>query len=209
LGDYAEKNGNIDIAEAAYTNAAIVAPKLRIAQQGRLRIAQRKPDTRKLHSILAEMLAIWPNDSAVQNDEAYTRLLLLMPEQQSREVGDQPSPSSGEPGNREPPASNEELERTEQLAEQLIKRDPASLPHLTLLALARLRQGRVEDALRVYENIQVAPNALTPSALAVHAAVLEATGHHQDAQSELDKIKPDQLLPEEQALIEKAEKPKD
>jgi hypothetical protein len=158
------------------------------------------------------MLAIWPNDPAVQNDEAYTRLLLLgssnrndearMPNAEKRESRiESPSPSSGEPGNRESVEPGDELAQLEKLAEQLMKRDPASLPHLTLLALARLRQGRAEDALRVYANIQVAPNALTPSALAVHAAALEATGHHQDAQSELEKIKPDQLLPEEENLL--------
>ena len=40
-------------------------------------------------------------------------------------------------------------------------------------------------------------------ALAVHAAVLEATGHHEDALTEKGQIKPEQLLPEERALIEK------
>jgi hypothetical protein len=35
----------------------------------------------------------------------------------------------------------------------------------------------------------------------VYAAILEATGHHDDAQTEKDKIKIDNLLPEERALI--------
>jgi cytochrome c-type biogenesis protein CcmH/NrfG len=218
LGEYAEKNGNIDIAEAAYNNAATTAPKLRIAQQGRLRIAQRKRDTRKLHSILAEMLAVWPNDAAVQNDEAYTRLLLIS-SQPSPEIRDQKSEVSKENGpaiETQPPTAsqeqtidNQELRKLEALAESLIQRDPASLPHRTLLALARLQQDRAEDALRVYENIQVAPSALTASALAVHAAVLEATGHHEDAETEREKLKEDQLLPEEQALVEKAKNLKD
>jgi cytochrome c-type biogenesis protein CcmH/NrfG len=221
LGEYAEKNGNIDIAEAAYTNAATAAPKLRIAQQGRLRIAQRKRDTRKLHSVLADMLVVWPNDAAVQNDEAYTRLLLLPatpksgeggPSQQSQVEGRKEKVENGPAIETQPPIAsqeqktdNQELRALEDRAQKLIERDPSSLPHRTLLALARLRQGRAEDALRVYENIQVAPTALTASALAVHAAVLEATGHHDDAGTEMEKIKSDQLLPEEQALVENAE----
>ena len=91
------------------------------------------------------MLNLWPNDSAIQNDEAYTRLLLS------------PNDSS----------NNDELIAIEHLAEQLVRREPASLPHRTLLALVRLKQHRPVAALQVYDGINVAPNALTPSALAV------------------------------------------
>ena len=204
LGEYAEKNGNLEIAGAAYNNAAVASPRLRVAQQSRLRIAQRNRDTRAMHAILADMLAIWPDDTAVQNDEAYTRLLLL-PQQQAREIGDQKSEirSGSTTDNREPITDNRELLAIEQLAEKLLEREPASLPHRTLLALARLKQGRANDALRVYENVQVAPSALTGSALAVHAAVLEATGHHEDAATEKDKIDINAVLPEEAALITK------
>jgi tetratricopeptide (TPR) repeat protein len=182
LAEYAQKNGNAAIAEAAYNSAAVAAPKLRIAQDDRLRLAHASGDTKKMHTVLADMLRIWPDDPAIQNDEAYTRLLVW-------------------------PADTEESKReaaqVAQLAEKLIEREPTSLPHRTLLALARLRQGRAQEALSVYQNVQVAANVLTPSALAVHAAVLEATGHHDDAVTEKDQIKIDNLLPEEKALIEK------
>src|SRR5207302_10253141 len=77
LGDYAEKNGIVDVAQSAFDNAAIQSPKLRLAQQGRLRLAQRSGDTGKIHAVLADMLKIWPNADAVHNDEGYTRLFLL------------------------------------------------------------------------------------------------------------------------------------
>src|SRR5205814_10423366 len=77
LADYAEKNGNVDLARTAYDTAAQQSPKLRPAQQGRLRIAQRSGDTKKIHDVLADMLKIWPNDAAVQNDEGYLRSLLM------------------------------------------------------------------------------------------------------------------------------------
>src|SRR5205085_10659724 len=83
VGEYAEKNGIVDVAKSAFENAAQQSPRLRIAQQGRLRMAQRSGDTTKIHAVLADMLKIWPNDAAVQNDEGYTRLL-LMNEQQAR-----------------------------------------------------------------------------------------------------------------------------
>src|ERR1700736_120566 len=77
LADYAEKNNSLDVAEAAYDAAVAASPKLRVAQQGRLRVAYANRDTGKIRTILSELLKIWPNDPAVQNDEAYARLLLI------------------------------------------------------------------------------------------------------------------------------------
>jgi len=189
LGDYAEKNGIVDVAQSAFDNAAIQSPKLRLAQQGRLRLAQRSSDTGKIHAVLADMLKIWPNDDAVQNDEGYMRLLLLSSSSERGARSDQQGESS-------------ELQALSALAEKLVERNPRSLPHRTFLALARLKQNRAADALAVYDNITVARGALTPSALAVHAAVLAANGKMDDAKSEAEQIKPEQLLPEEKALIE-------
>lgn len=225
LADYAEKNGNLAVAQSAFETAATESPKMRPAQQGRLRMAQASRDTKKIHDVLAEMLRLWPNDSAVQNDECYTRLLLLGSNSQNDEApmtndetngGTSPVPSGEKrdegvasptnPITNNPPspgsgAAGEELITISALAEKLVQREPASLPHRTLLALARLRQNRAADALDVYSNIQVRPNAVTPSALAVHAAVLAANGRTDDARAEAEQIKPEQLLPEEQALI--------
>lgn len=189
LASYAEKNNALETARAAYDEAVAEAPKLRAAHQGRLRLAQATNETRKIHDVLAQMLEIWPNDPAVQNDEAYTRLLLMG---QRSEVGSQRS---------EPGTNNEELITIEQLAAKLVQREPSSLPHRTLLALARLRLGKFSDSMDAYSNIQVSRGALTPSALAVHAAVLAANGKGDDAATEVREIDPKRLLPEEAALI--------
>jgi hypothetical protein len=45
----------------------------------------------------------------------------------------------------------------------------------------------------------VVPSALSPSALAVHAAVLAANGRRDDARLEIAQAPLDKLLPEEQA----------
>lgn len=182
LASYAEKNGALETAGAAYEEAAAEAPKLRAAHQGRLRLAQATNETKKIHQVLAEMLTIWPNDPAVQNDEAYTRLLLLAQEQSQGGV--------------------KEKESIEQVAAKLVEREPSSLPHRTLLALARLQLGKFSDAMDAYSNVQASRGALTPSALAVHAAVLAANGHADDAAAEVRGIDPKQLLPEEAELIE-------
>jgi hypothetical protein len=179
LAQYAEKNENAEITEAAYNGAAAMSPKLRVAQDGRLRLAQASRDTKKLHTVLADMLALWPNDAAIQNDEAYTRLLLLPPANDEEHV--------------------DEINAIEQLAEKLVQQNPASLPHRTLLALARLKQHHPFAALEVYSNIQIVPNAVSPSALAVHAAVLAANDRRNDARQEIEQAPLDKLLPEEQA----------
>src|SRR5437763_3536556 len=77
LGEYAEKNGAERIATTAFEAAAVANPKSRQAQQGRLRIAYSARDTKRVHELLQEMLKIWPNDIAIQNDEAYIHLLLI------------------------------------------------------------------------------------------------------------------------------------
>ena len=181
LAQYAEQNNEPEIAEIAYNNAAAITPRLRLAWDGRLRLAQASRDTKKIHAVLANMLALWPEDFAIQNDEAYTRLLLCPPAA---------------------PEMRQQAAAIEKLAEKLIQREPHSLPHRTLLALALLRQERAEDALRVYSQLQVKQDEVSGSALAVHAAILAATANLENAKTEAAQLKREQLLPEEQALVE-------
>ena len=181
LAQYAEQNKETEIAEVAYNNAAAITPRLRLAWDGRLRLAQASRDTKKIHAVLANMLVLWPDDLAIQNDEAYSRLLLCPPAA---------------------PETKSQAATIEKLAEKLIQREPQSLPHRTLLALALLRQERAEDALRVYSQLQVKQDAVSGSALAVHAAILAATANLENAKTEAAQLKRDQLLPEEQALVE-------
>ena len=181
LAQYAEQNKETEIAEVAYNNAAAITPRLRLAWDGRLRLAQASRDTKRIHAVLANMLALWPDDLAIQNDEAYTRLLLCPPAA---------------------PETKSQAAAIEKLAEKLIQREPQSLPHRTLLALALLRQERAEDALRVYSQLQVKQDEVSGSALAVHAAILAATANLENAKTEAAQLKREQLLPEEQALVE-------
>src|SRR5438046_7055074 len=128
-------------------------------------MAQRGGDTKKIHAVLTDMLKIWPNDAAVQNDEAYTRLLLL----DSNSRNDEARMTNDEKENAEHRTSAEKtlnpqpstLNELEQLAANLVAKNPRSMPHRTLLALARLKQHRATEALAVYENI-IARGELTP-----------------------------------------------
>lgn len=213
LADYAEKNGAIATAATAYATIVHENPAVRAAQQGRLRLAQQARDTRQIHRILVDMLKQWPHDTAVQNDEAYCRLLLSSNsrnvEIRNPKLENKPSPGgtpavSSETGRSSSQLStlNSQLSTVEQIAERLVQLEPPSLPHRTLLALVRLKLGHPEKALEVYSGLNVPPNTASPAALAVHVAVLVANGHIEEAKTEADAIKPEQLLPEEQELLE-------
>jgi tetratricopeptide (TPR) repeat protein len=195
LGEYAEKNGALDVAAAAYDAAVAVAVKSRPAQQGRLRVAYAQRDTKKIHEILTDLLKIWPTDTAVQNDEAYARLLLLPATPPDNKSADGQIRRGGELI-----TDNAELTAIESLAAKLVEREPTSLPHRTLLALARLKLNRPADALIVYKDIKVPKASLTTSSIAVHAAVLAANGHIEEARAEFSHIPQDKILPEEKAL---------
>jgi len=239
LGEYAEKNGAERVATTAFEAAAVANPKSRQAQQGRLRIAYSARDTKRVHALLQEMLKIWPNDIAIQNDEAYIHLLLMtgattslravgstQPEAVSSQTPASNSPLSASPsplrgvGSSEPeaisnllsepsalpsqrPSSSEaqELDAIVKLAEKMVHDEPSSLPHRTLLALALLKQNRAQDALAVYANLKVPANAVSASAVAVHASVLASTGRKDEARAEIAKVPSNRLLPEEAMMV--------
>ena len=180
LGEYAERNGAHRVAATAYAAAAAVSPKSWPAQLGRLRAAYAAGDTKRIHATLIELLKIWPDDTALQNDETYTRLLLL-------------------PANTKPDSA--ELKSVESLARKLVVEEPTSLPHRTLLALALLKQNRPDSALALYQNLTFRTNFLSASTVAVHAAVLAAAGQPEQAREEFKHIPTGKLLPEERALI--------
>lgn len=96
---------------------------------------------------------------------------------------------------------SKQLVELEKLAQELVRREPGSLPHRTLCALVYLRENRPYTALNLYNDLNVSAGALTSSALAVHAAALAATGNVAGAAEEAGKLSRSDLLPEERDLI--------
>lgn len=180
LGDFAQKNGALQVAATAYNAAAVVSPKSLAAQRGRLRAVYATGDTKQVHAILIELLKIWPNDNNLLHDEAYVRILLLPPDTKP----DSP-----------------ELKAAEALASKLMVDAPDNVPNRTLLALVLLKRNRPYSAFALFRDFTPPANSLTPSSLAVHAAVVAAVGQTADARQELKRIPTDKLLPEERALI--------
>src|SRR5205085_3954852 len=127
---------------------------------GRLRIAYSARNTKRVHALLQEMLKIWPNDTAIQNDEAYIHLLLIIggtTSASSQTAAFDPSVSASSSPNSNLASSSEAeaVDAIVKLVEKMVRDEPASLPHRTLLALALLKQNRPQDALAVYANLKV------------------------------------------------------
>src|SRR5947208_4326777 len=201
LAEYAEKNGAERVATTAFEAAAVANPKSHQAQQGRLRIAYSARDTKRVHTLLQEMLEIWPNDTAIQNDEAYIHLLLIIGGTGSVLFTKLDNFSLSSSANPESSSEAEAVDAIVKLAEKMVRNEPASLPHRTLLALALLKQNRAQDALAVYANLKVPSNAVSASAVAVHASVLASTGRRDEARAEIAKVPSNRLLPEEAMMV--------
>ena len=89
-------------------------------------------------------------------------------------------------------------------AERLYREQPASLPHRTALALARLRLGQNASALELFQNIVIPDGVAQPSSRVVLAAVLRANGFDLEARAEADRVPRARLKKEERALLNDA-----
>src|SRR5207244_7797442 len=108
----------------------------RQAQQGRLRIEYSARDTKRVRTLLQEMLKIWPNDTAIQNDEAYIHLLLINGGTTS--VSSQTPASSASPSLISNLPSSSEAEAVDplvKLPDTMLHHELASFQYQTVLAL--------------------------------------------------------------------------
>ena len=76
LADYAGKSGAPEIADAAYARTVAKQPGLRAAYTARLRLLENGGQTAEGHSLLVQMVQMWPEDTAARIHETYLRLLI-------------------------------------------------------------------------------------------------------------------------------------
>ena len=181
LGAYAQKTGNVETALKAFRTAVQAAPESRPASEALLGALEAAGKTREERAALAGIAEHWPQDAAVRNDTAYLDALLG------------------------------ENERTAlDTATELMRADPASLPHRVTLALAELRAGNNLAALDAFKGVDTSHTAMQPRQRAVLAAVLWATSYDHAARDAVRNLPLDRLLPEERTLVQpilEAEKP--
>ena len=173
LGTYAQKTGNLETALAAFRAAVQAAPESRPADEALLGALEAAGKTREERAALAALAERWPHDAAVRNDAAYLDALL-----------------------------GENVRAAVDTAKELVRADPASLPHRVTLALAELRAGNNLAALDAFKDIDTLHTAMQPRQRAVLAAVLWATSYDQPARDALRNLPLDGLLPEERTLVQ-------
>jgi hypothetical protein len=174
LANYAEQNHVNDIADAAYSAAIKLVPKNRPAYAARLRLALASGHTAAAQAVAAEIVHLWPDDAAAQNEDAYLRLLLG--------------------------ASHSVAEAAERQAQVLVAQEPLNWSARATLGLARLRLGKKKDALAAFRDVR-ATGSEPPGALAVRALILAENGYEKGARGDAHNLGAAQLLPEERALI--------
>ncbi len=173
VGRYAQRNGVLAPAEAAFRAAIKAAPDSRPAQEGLLNLLQEEGRTAAARDALVGMLAVWPNDAAVRNDTAYLGVLL-----------------------------GQDLTANRDVARELVRAEPGSLPHRVTLALAELRLGHALTALDAFGKAPLAVIATQGRYLAVYVAVLRAVGsYNEEIKAAMQALDPARLLPEERELV--------
>ncbi|HTG43042.1 MAG TPA: hypothetical protein VK633_00800 [Verrucomicrobiae bacterium] len=171
LAEFARRAGNPEIAVRACRRTLEVAPTFSRSACEEM-VRVREFDLEKLHPVLIEMAERYPEDLAVQNDLAYAGFLL---EKRSETA----------------------LERVR--AESI--KNTNYLSYKTTLALAALRNGLTNEAIRVFGPQPLPWTELLPHHKAVYAAAMGAAGEIMKARQLARSINLDALRAEEKELI--------
>jgi Tfp pilus assembly protein PilF len=174
LADYAEKMGNLEIADAAYARLVKRQPELKSAYISRFQVAQERGRTAEAHDFAVEIVRLWPEDDATRMREIYLRLLL-------------------DPDQAVAHSAEEE-------AAQHVAGNPWDGAARSAVALAQLRQQKAAAALNTLtEFTPGVPSSAVSQA--VYAAALDANGWKDKAREQTRQLETENILPEERALI--------
>jgi Flp pilus assembly protein TadD len=134
-----------------------------------------KHDTSGLYRTLVRLVETEPNDHVLQNNLAQVSLLL-----------------------------GADLERARKIAAELASKEPSNGSFLSTYAFSLYAKGDIKGAVRAMETLT--PEQLRdPSVATYYGIILAAAGQKEKAQEYLRRASEAKLLPEEKALIAKAE----
>jgi Flp pilus assembly protein TadD len=132
-------------------------------------------DTGGVYRVLLRSAEIAPDDLTVQNNLAQVSLLLGL-----------------------------DLERARKIAAELATKEPTNPAYVSTHAFSLYSRGQIEEALRTIESLT--PEQLQASSIAAYyGIILSAAGQKEKARESLRRGRETFLLPEEKALIAKAE----
>jgi len=136
-----------------------------------IRLVRSDRDTRALRSALQQGLAALPMSIEIQNDLAYTNLLL-----------------------------NENINECAAKAAELAAANERLLATRITYALALLRLSKPQGAMKLFDGLRIPWAQAMPHHRAVYAAILKANGREEEFQEIIKTLNPSQLLKEEVSL---------
>jgi tetratricopeptide (TPR) repeat protein len=172
LGEYAEKIGAVAEAARAYRRLATFPTHTRRAYLALIKLYENRGDTAKLRRLMQDMVKLYPDDEAPQNDLAYLELLLEI-----------------------------NLEGARQVAESLVAKRPDMMAYRTTLALAHLRRKDYAGLRAAYQKSTLVWDQALPGWQAVYVAALGALGETNLARQLAPTVPLTRLKPEERELL--------
>ncbi len=173
LANYARRLQLYDVAREAYERLLEIPVSRREGYLSLVKMERELQDTDRLRGVLESMHAVYPEDRAVENDLYYTQLLL-----------------------------GESWEVSLSGARALVEQNPNYLSHKMTLALGLLLGDRPEEALAVFDTLQIPIQQLSKSYRIILGGVLRANGLGEQADVLFRGVDPRGLLPEETELFE-------
>ena len=126
VADYAVQIGDFKQAKRLYLQMSRFPNYALESQRQLLYLAEKEENLIEMTLRLEKILELSPDSLAAQNDLAYMKLL-----------------------------QNQDLDRSLQSSESLVKQDPSSLAYRSTLALCNLKKGRPLEAFKVYQGLTI------------------------------------------------------
>ncbi|MEO0794898.1 MAG: hypothetical protein AAFX93_07045 [Verrucomicrobiota bacterium] len=174
--DYADKLGWNMKARDALERLSKNPQTQRLAFERLVELNQRIKDVEALQEVLRRMSDQYPHDANVANDLAYVNLLL-----------------------------GQEVQEAGNTAVNLLQQsEKPFLANVMTLSLAYYLAGNKQAALEPLYTLPIDWDEVRPGWRTVYAAILKANGHTREAESIMEKVNPDHVLPQEYALYRSA-----
>jgi Flp pilus assembly protein TadD len=132
-------------------------------------------DTSGLYRVLLRSTEVAPEDATIENNFAQVSLLL-----------------------------DADAERARKIAAELVRKEPANANYVSTYAFALYTRGDVAEALQAFSRL-TEEQLQVPTIAAYYGVVLAAAGEREKARQYLARGAKAFLLPEERALLTKAE----
>lgn len=170
--EYARVMGQIERADHLYRRL-LDYPEVRWKSYlALIQLGERNGDTQGLLGLLERMSSDYPSNTTIKNDLAYLKGLLI-----------------------------QNIPEVLESAKELVKSHPEIPAHYVTLALCLIRQGQLNEAESVLDELNLQWDSAVPGWKAVRIHVLKHSGRGQEADTLLQNLNQESLKPEEIQLL--------